>query len=144
MNRRWLPRVVALFPLLWAGGCNWFEDPSPEYVQVMIESDADSLVLITSTQFLPTTNEIGELGVEVFASDTTMISFPFDRSWNIRDQNRFLLFGFPADSTTVTVRLRVLLDGDTDFDKTLLTSVEEPLRYIYLFNQQVVPDFDLL
>lgn len=125
-------------------GCNWFDDPTPEFVQVMIDGDTGPLLVVTSTQFIPTTNEAGEMGVQVYAADTTAVSFPFEHTWNIKDQNRFLLYAFPADSSTVMVRLRVFLDGTPDYDNTLGTSVEDPIRYIYLFNQEVIPDFDLL
>lgn len=124
--------------------CDWLDDPSPEIARVMIDSDDESLMLITSTQFFQTTNELGEVGVQVFDSDTTFASFPFDQSWNISEEQRFLLMGFPPDSAAVTVRLRVLIDGDTDYDKTVTVLIDEPVRYIYLFNQQVIQEFVLL
>ena len=135
---------LSLLLALPTGSCDWLDDPSPEIVRVMIESDDESLMLITSTQFFQTTNELGEVGVQVFDSDTTFASFPFDESWNISEEQRFLLMGFPADSAAVTVRLRVLIDGDTDYDRTVTVLVDEPVRYIYLFNQQVIQDFVLL
>lgn len=110
----------------------------------MIDSDDDSLMLITSTQFFQTTNEAGEVGVQVFSSDTTIASFPFDQSWNIKDEQRFLLMGLPTDSSAISVRMRILLDGDPDFDKTVTVVIDDPIRYMYLFNQQVLQDFELL
>lgn len=135
---------LSLLLALPTGSCDWLDDLSPEIVRVMIESDDESLMLITSTQFFQTTNEIGEVGVQVFDSDTTFASFPFDQSWNISEEQRFLLMGFPPDSAAVTVRLRVLIDGDTDYDRTVTVLIDEPVRYIYLFNQQVIQDFVLL
>lgn len=135
---------LCLLVVLTTGGCSWFDDPSPEFVRVMIESDDESLMLITSTQFFQTTNEVGEVGVQVFDSDTTIASFPFDQSWNIKDEQRFLLMGFPTDSSAVSVRMRILLDGDLDFDKTVTILLDDPVRYIYLFNQQILQDFELL
>lgn len=135
---------LCLLVVLTTWGCSWFDDPSPEFVRVMIESDDESLMLITSTQFFQTTNEVGEVGVQVFDSDTTIASFPFDQSWNIKDEQRFLLMGFPTDSSAVSVRMRILLDGDLDFDKTVTILIDDPVRYIYLFNQQILQDFELL
>lgn len=137
-------RLLLLPLLVSGGGCSWLDDPSPEFVRVMIESDAESLTLITSTRFFQTTNELGEVGVEVLSSDTTIASFPFDQRWNISQEQRFLLLGFPSDSSAVTVRLRVLLDGDPDFDRTITVLIDDPIRYIYLFNQQIIQDFELL
>ena len=144
MKRRWLSAGVFLVAALTAGGCSWLDDPSPEFVRVMIDSDDESLMLITSTQFFQTTNEIGEVGVEVFSSDTTIASFPFDRSWNIKEEQRFLLMGFPTDSSAVMLRMRILLDGDPDYDRTVTVLIDDPVRYIYLFNQQILQDFELL
>lgn len=144
MTRQLLSSGWFLLVVLATGGCSWLDDPSPEFVRVMIESDDDALMLITSTEFFQTTNEAGEVGVEVFSSDTTIASFPFDQSWNIKDEQRFLLMGFPTDSSAVMVRMRILLDGDPDFDKTVTVLIDDPIRYIYLFNQQILQDFELL
>ena len=46
----------------------------------------------------------------------------------------------PADSGAVTVRLRVLLDGDEDYDINVRALIDDPVRYIYLFNQTVLQD----
>ncbi len=144
MTRLWLCARLSLLLGLSAWGCGWLDDPSPEFVRVMIESNDQSLMLITSTQFVQTTNELGEVGVQVFDSDTTLASFPFDQSWNISEEQRFLLMGFPADSGAVTIRMRILLDGDPDFDKTVTVLIDDPVRYIYLFNQQIFQEFVLL
>lgn len=144
MTRLWLCARLSLLLGLSAWGCGWLDDPSPEFVRVMIESNDQSLMLITSTQFVQTTNELGEVGVQVFDSDTTLASFPFDQSWNISEEQRFLLMGFPADSGAVTIRMRILLDGDPDYDKTVTVLIDDPVRYIYLFNQQIFQEFVLL
>lgn len=127
-----------------AGGCSWFDDPSPAVVSVTLDAQADSFVIITSTDFFTATNEAGEVGIQVLNSDTTVISFPFERSWDIEDEGRFLLLGLPADSEAVTVRLRVLLDGDEDYDASVRALIDDPVRYIYLFNQTVLQDIELL
>lgn len=145
MKRPWLRSLGScFFVALVAGGCGWFDDPSPATVSVTLDGQADSFVIITSTEFFATTNEAGDLGVQVFNSDTTIISFPFERSWDIQDEGRFLLLGMPADSGAVTVRLRVLLDGDEDYDASVRALIDDPVRYIYLFNQNILQEFELL
>ena len=145
MKRPWLRSLGScFFAALVAGGCGWFDDPSPATVSVTLDGQADSFVIITSTEFFATTNEAGDLGVQVFNSDTTIISFPFERSWDIQDEGRFLLLGMPADSGAVTVRLRVLLDGDEDYDASVRALIDDPVRYIYLFNQNILQEFELL
>ena len=145
MKRPWQFSLGScFFAALVAGGCGWFDDPSPATVSVTLDGQADSFVIITSTEFFATTNEAGDLGVQVFNSDTTIISFPFERSWDIQDKGRFLLLGMPADSGAVTVRLRVLLDGDEDYDASVRALIDDPVRYIYLFNQNILQEFELL
>ena len=145
MKRPWLRSLGSCFLVaLVTGGCGWFDDPSPATVSVTLDGQADSFVIITSTEFFATTNEAGGLGVQVFNSDTTIISFPFERSWDIQDKGRFLLLGMPGDSGAVTVRLRVLLDGDEDYDASVRALIDDPVRYIYLFNQNILQEFELL
>ena len=134
-----------LLPLFVAvAGCDWFEDPSPEIIRVTLDGSADQFVIITSTEFFAATNEAGEVGVQVFNPDTTIVSLPFEQTWDISQAQRFLLLGMPGDSSAVTVRLRVLIDGDESFDQTVLTLIDDPVRFVYLFNQQILQDFELL
>jgi hypothetical protein len=145
MKRPWQFSLRScLLVALAAGGCAWFEDPSPAVVSVTLDGQADSFVIITSTDFFTTTNEAGDMRVQVLSSDTAVISFPFEQSWDIEDVGRFLLLGMPADSGAVTVRLRVLLDGDEDYDASVRALIDDPVRYIYLFNQTVLQDIELL
>ena len=126
-----------------AWGCELFADPSPEIVRVTLEGEAESFMLVTSTEFFATNSEAGDMSVQLFAADTTLISFPFDRSWNIEAEQRFFLLAAPVDSSAVQVQVRVFLDGDKDFDRSVDAVVEDPVRYIYLFNQRILQDFEL-
>lgn len=80
----------------------------------------------------------------MFEADTTVISLPFDRTWDISGDQRFVLLGTPADSAAVAVRLRVHVDGDPEFDGRIQALMTEPIQFVYLFNQQILQEFDLL
>ncbi len=134
----------ALLSATLASGCVWFADPSPEIVRVTLDGDADSFILVTSTEFIATNNESGNMTAQLFEADTTLITLPFDRSWNIEAEQRFFLLAAPVDSSAVQVQVRVFLDGDKDFDRNVDAVTEDPVRYIYLFNQQILQDFELL
>lgn len=127
-----------------AWGCGWFADPSPEVVRVTLEGEGGSFRLVTSTEFFATNNETGRMTAQLFEADTTVISLPFDRSWNIGEEQRFFLLAAPVDSSAVRVQVRVFLDGDKDFDRAVDAVTDDPVRYIYLFNQQILQDFELL
>lgn len=139
-----LCRFAVLLPALAAWGCVWWEDPSPDMVRVTMEGQASSLLVVTSTEFIATNNESGNTSVQLFESDTTVVSLPFDRSWDISEEQRFFILGTPVDSSTVRVQVRIYLDGNKDFDRDVDAFVDDPVRYIYLFNQQILQDFELL
>lgn len=126
------------------GACDWFEDPSPDVIRITLEGDARPFVVITSTEFFATSDELGDLSAEVFVADTVRSALPFDRNWNIKEEQRFYMFAFPADSATVTVRVQVFLDDDQAVDNTVEAGPGNPIRYMYLFNQHVLQDFELL
>lgn len=135
---------ACVLPALALGACDWFEDPSPDVIRITLEGDPRPFVVITSTEFFATSDELGDLSAEVFTADTVRGSLPFDRNWNIKEEQRFYMFAFPADSATVTVRVQVFLDDDQAVDNTLQAGPDNPIRYMYLFNQHVLQDFELL
>ena len=138
-------RVLAacVLVVLTTGACDWFEDPSADVIRITIEGSGRFMV-ITSTEFFATSDEQGALTAEVFAADTTRVTLPFDSNWNIKEDQRFYLVGIPADSATATVRVQVFLDEDQEIDNTVEAGPENPVRYMYLFNQHVLVDYELL
>ena len=152
-DRRTVPTVAAKVRRLAAAlclvvgsavGCDWFDDPSPDEIRIRLDGDAETITLITSTEFVAARDEAGRMRVQVFGSDTTQISLPFDRTWNIREDQRFFMVGIPADSAGVPMRLRVHLDGDESVDNNVLARINTPVRFMYIFNQQILQEFELL
>ncbi|MYG81408.1 MAG: hypothetical protein F4187_06390 [Gemmatimonadetes bacterium] len=135
---------AGLVATLTVWGCVWWEDPGPETVRVTMEGEAETFLVVTSTEFVAANNEAGDMSVQLFEADTTVVSLPFDRSWDISAEQRFFLMGTPVDSSAVRVQVRIYLDGDKDFDRNVDAMTEDPVRYIYLFNQQILQDFELL
>lgn len=138
------PALAGLLAAVMVWGCVWWEDPSPDMVRVTIEGEAESFLVVTSRQFFATNNEAGNMSVQLFEADTTVVTFPFDQTWDIREEQRFFLMGMPVDSSAVNVQVRIYLDGDKDFDRNVDAVIDDPVRYIYLFNQQILQDFELL
>ena len=138
--------VGACFLLaLVAGACDWFEDPTPDVIRITLEgSGGASFMVITSTAFFATSDEQGALTAEVFTADTAFVTLPFDRNWNIKEEQRFYMVGIPVDSANATVRVQVFLDEDQEIDDTLEAGPDSPVRYMYLFNQHVLVDYELL
>ena len=142
--RIWMVAVAAAGSLL--GACDWFEDPTPESVRVTIDgTPGDSLIVITSTVFVAATNELGSTTVNSFASDTTVWMLPADRTFDIREDQRFMILGTPGDSaTTVPIDANVRVDTRTPFRADIDVTAENPFLFLFLFNQEIVSDFELL
>ena len=137
--------VGACFLLaLAAGACDWFEDPSPDVIRITLEGSGASFMVITSTEFFATSDEQGALSAQIFAADTAFVTLPFDGNWNIKEDQRFYMVGIPIDSATATVRVQVFVDEDQEIDNTVEAGPENPVRYMYLFNQHVLVDYELL
>ena len=140
-------RVLAACVLLalTVGACDWFEDPSPDVIRITLEgSSGTRFLVITSTEFFATSDEQGALTAEVFRADTLPVTLPFDGNWNIKEEQRFYMVGIPVDSAGATVRVQVFLDEDQAIDDTLEAGPDNPVRYMYLFNQHVLVDYELL
>ncbi len=146
LTQRSVPRGLGLLGvlLLLTASCDWFDDPSPEVIRVVIEGEAVALSLTTATEFFAATNEAGGRGYEVLNADTSTITLPLDRSWDIGSVGRFLMVVAPMEMDTVAMRLRVLVDDGVIYDQRHTAVAQNPVRFAYLFNQQVLVDFELL
>ncbi|MDH3225342.1 MAG: hypothetical protein OEO23_16595 [Gemmatimonadota bacterium] len=142
--RTWLA-VMALAGVV-LGGCGWFEDPSPESVRVIIDgTPGDSLRVITSTVFVAARDEFGSTTVNSFSSDTTMWALPADRTFDIREDQRFLIQGTPGDSTAVVpIDASIRVDSRSPWLAEINVTRENPFLFLFLFNQEIVSDFELL
>lgn len=127
-------------------GCDWFEDPSPESVRVIIEGETgDSLKVITSTVFVAARDELGSTTVNSLASDTAIWVLPVDRTFDIREDQRFMLLGVPGDSTgTVSIDANIRVDTRSPYTADLDVTQARPFLFLFLFNQEILSDFELL
>lgn len=123
--------MVAALP-----GCSLFESSEPEEIQVLVEGTAGQEArLVVSQEFVVSALDDGSegIGVTFGSADTLAITLPFQRSFNLAPSFQFVARAYgPASGDTVTVRMRVLVDGDQRYNQT--GPVEENfLQFIYLF-----------
>jgi len=144
MVRDWLALIAPCGVTL--GGCDWFEDPSPESVRVVIDgTPGDSLRVITSTVFVASRDDLGNTTVNSFASDTAVWILPVNRTFDIREDQRFLVLGFPGDSTaTVPIDGSIRVDDRSPFNVDVDVTSAQPFQFLFLFNQPIVSNFELL
>jgi len=140
VSLRWALRGsrVALVLLLavWSTACSLFQSADPEEIRVLVEGPAGASVrVVISQQFILSGAADGSDAVAVTfaASDTIAATLPFDRSFNLAPTYRFVARAYgPESGETVTVRMRVLVDGEQRYNQT--GPVEQNfLQFIYLF-----------
>lgn len=132
----WSRSALSFVALAFLTGCSLFESSEPERIQVLVEGQAGQEArLVVSQQFIVSASQDGSEGVGVTfgSADTLAITLPFDRSFNLAPSFQFVARAYgPASGDTVTVRMRVLVDGDQRYNQT--GPVEENfLQFIYLF-----------
>ena len=128
--------------VVWAGGCGWFDDPSPDTARIVLEGEPGATVrVVASTKFIAGRTEGRKLTVELFQADTTLRTLPFDTVYSIRGDQRFFLEVARSDSLAEpSVQVRVFLDDDERFKRQGVLR-ETPIRFVFLFNQ---PTFDVV
>ncbi len=129
-----------------AAGCDWFEDPSPEFVRVIIDGDAGTMLRIrATTELLAAENEQGQLSVQLFDVVDDTVTLPFDRMWNIDVENRFLIQADVVEAQdSLSVRLRVWVDDRSVHSSQPQVTGETPALFLYLFNQQILNDVNVI
>lgn len=124
--------------LLGATACNWFDDPSPDEARLMIDGPAGTTVqLVTSTSFVAARRTDGVTEVEIIDSETISATLPFESTYGIRDEQRFLAWTSQLDSDVENIRVRVFLDGTKEFDQSGPLQEGTDYRFVYAFNQPV-------
>lgn len=116
--------------------CSVFQGADPEEIRVLVEGTAGASVrVVVSREFILSSAEGGGEGVGVtFASsDTIAATLPFDRSFPLAPTFRFVARAYgPETGETVTVRMRVLVDGEQRYNQTGPVEANF-LQFIYLF-----------
>jgi len=126
--------VLALAP----SACGFDDTPTREEARVVLEGETDAPVqIVLSREFIQTQNEFGQRSIALFSADTAIVTPPFSRTMNIRNQQRFFARAEAADTVPTPVRMQVFLDGDLEFDQ-MRDLRDQRLQFSFQFNQQIV------
>jgi hypothetical protein len=141
-----MTRGMTLFcAVLLAGGCDWFEDPSPEQARLLIQGEAGkSIRLIVSTKFASSVNEIGQTRVVIFESDTLMTTLPYEQVYRIDEDQRFFAEASRLDADLENVHMQVYVDEARHFDQAGRLLEGRPYRFVFSFNQAITRDILVL
>ena len=126
-------------------GCDWFDDPTPELIRVVIDGEAGTqLSLVTATDFLVTADEFGATTVRPTSADTTLVTLPLDSIFHIEGRFQFVLVGVPADSAaTVPLQYDFRINDERSFGGQAEINLTTPLKFLMQFNQPTLAEFDL-
>lgn len=131
----WFIGIAAV--VLTAGGCEIFEDRTPNDIFFSMEGTSASEVLVVySKQFVAGVDELGVTQVEVFAADTVVHTMPFDTVIDVRIEQRVFIQAEPLMETdTLSVDARVDVDDRNLFDESGDLFPDVPWRFLYQFRQ---------
>lgn len=138
--------VLALFLLgSVCAGCGLVSDPAPDTARVVVGGEAeDPVSLVVSTAFVAENRSAGfeqTLDVQIIDADTLDITPPFEQTFDVQREQRFLAQIIPrTDSTSVeAVQLEGFIDERQRFSSTA-TEVDSLLQFVYIYQGSAPPD----
>ncbi len=143
MKRFATPALLAAL-LLVPAGCGWFDDPSPDDARLFLEGETGTPVrVITSVSFVAGITDQRTTRVEILSADTAVVDLPFQRTYTIRDHQRFFVEAARLDADLQDFHMQVMIDDEDFFDDAGPLVDGEPYRFVYLFNQRVTRVIDV-
>jgi hypothetical protein len=134
-------RLIPVAALIAAAGCGLVDDPSPNRARLLVEGDAGKTVrLIISTEFVAAVNEAGQTRVVIIKSDTVQVTLPYQKEYNIEQQQRFFAETARSAEDVGSLHMQVFVDNRKQFDESGKLIAGQPYRFVYTFNQIMTRD----
>lgn len=125
--------------------CGMFDDLRPVDARVSIDGEPGTRVeVITSSTFVSGITESGVTQVSVIVSDTVYPALPFDETYRIAVDQRFLVILSHFQEDIDSVHMQVFINDDRKFNEGGALLPELPYRFLYTFNQQVTDVIDVV
>ncbi len=136
---------MALTLLVAVAGCEVFQDQTPENISLRVTGSAGTQVMVIySKQFVAGVDQLGVTQVEVFGSDTVFHVLPIDTIINIALEQRFFVQIETMPTDTISVDVRVDVDGRNVVDRSGGIFPGVPWRYVYQFNQALTSVIEVI
>lgn len=144
MKKRISSVVLAAAVCATFAACESFTDPTPETLSFRMDGPAGAEVsLIVSKYFVAGRNELDQTLITVLSSDTLVRTLPVDTVFDILVEKRFFVMAIPeVDGTAVDVLIDV--NSRNVFSDQGDLFIEEPWRFVYLFNQLLSQSVDVV
>ena len=109
--------------------------PSLDTARIRVDGPSGATVrVVTSTRFLRTQNELGQVSYHLVVADTLTLPLPSDEEFDISETQRFLVEVLTAD-TAGTIELKVWLDDEERYDQSADYPEQGGLKFIFIFNE---------
>ena len=131
---------IGIVVLLGLMGCDLVTASGPERVKVRIEGKVDAVEFITSKRFLVSLapGDGWQLS-SVLEADTARINLPFERTYDISRDQRFLV-RIPNLQEGYDLRLRGWVDGEQRFDQSSVSiPADSTLQFMYVYGNNSSP-----
>lgn len=141
MRQQYAAWIGILGILAMLTGCDWVTETGPEQVRLRIDGEVDAVDLITSQRFLVSrTPGTGWEVAAVLVADTTRVRLPFEQTYDISDDQRFLA-RVPNLQDDYQLRMRGWIDGEQRYDQSSATiPADSTLQIMYVFGNGRAPD----
>ena len=127
------------------GGCDLFNDLTPENVAFRMSGAAGaSTRAIYSTDFIAGVDTDGVTHVQVFSSDTVFHTLPIDTVMSIERDQRWFVHVETLNHDTLDVSVVVNIDERTLVSKGGGIFPTIPWQYVYVFNEQLTGELDVI
>lgn len=126
-------------------GCGLVENPQPTTARARLtSSDGSPVTLIASKVFLAQYRQTltgTERIVTILDADTTLVTSSFDRSYDIGQEQRFLVQVPLPDTLQDDLRLEAWIDGELQYNR-LAAEEDSVLQFIYVYQGSSSPTDD--
>jgi hypothetical protein len=133
--------LLVLAILTTVAGCDWVTKDRPEKVRVQLEGKASAEVqLVTSTAFVARQAMDGSMDVQFVEADTTVVSPPFNQTYDISIDRRFVARVLRTEPESDELVLKGWVDGRQRFNRPGRPVPEDSLlQFVYVFQSNQLP-----
>ena len=140
----WVVGAAMVLQGVLLGACG-FDEREPEDIFFRMTGETGTQVqVVYSTRFVAGVNEVNVTEVRLVRSDTVVQTLPLDTVVSVAADHRFFVEVLPLENDTLDVGVQIDVDARNLYTNQGVVHLEEPFRYVYLFNHQLTRTVDVV